>query len=114
MFTRLTISSISRTSTSGGKVAVLSWRLMHPFPALAASGRCPRDGHDASQCHRLHLLSPSTDRPPPVLDVRPFAGLVLPTTTASADFCRPIPTPCDTGSTPVAGGRATDLPGSVA
>src|SRR5487761_2004590 len=94
-----------------GKVAVLPWRLTHPFPALTASGTCPWDRHGASQRHRLHLLTPSTDRPPPVLDVWPFAGLVLPATTASADFCRPVPASRDAGSTPVAGGRTTDLPG---
>ena len=45
-------------------MAVLPWCLMHPIPALAASGRYSRHGHGESQLRLLRLSSPSKDRPP--------------------------------------------------
>jgi hypothetical protein len=61
-----------------------------PLPSIQARlrGICPRRSEK-----RRELLR----------QVRPFVGAVPPTTTASADFCRPIPTSLNAGSTPVAG-----------
>src|SRR6266567_770409 len=68
----------------------------------SGAGRCPAF---------LRLRSPSKDRPPSGAPCLALHRAVFPTTTASADSCRPIPTPCGGGSTPVAGGRPTGLPG---
>ena len=59
MFSRLTIFSISRTSTSGRVGSDLAVMFDAPIRALAASGRYPRVGHGASQPRRLRLLSSS-------------------------------------------------------
>lgn len=82
----------------------LPWRLMHPYPLLAAAGRYPRVGHGASQPRLLHLLSPAKGRPPSGAPCSALHRPVTPTTTASADFCRPFPAPCSAGSTPAKAG----------
>ena len=80
-------------------MTILPWRLTHPDPALAASGHCPRVGYGVSRPRLLRLLSPSKDRSPSGVSCSALCRSVQPATSASADFCRPIPAPCDAGST---------------
>jgi len=82
----------------------LPWRLRHPCPALAASGRCHRVGRGTSHPRLLPLLSPSKGQAPSGAPCSALRRPVTPTTTASADFCRPIPAPCSAGSTPAKAG----------
>src|SRR5882724_71697 len=80
--------------------------------ALLARLPAAHVGSGAGRCTAfLRLRSPSKDRRPSGAPCLALHRAVLPTTTASADSCRSIPTPCGGGSTPVAGGRTTGLPG---
>ena len=81
----------------------LPWRLTHPDRPLAAAGRYPPVGHGASQPPRLRLVSPSKGQAPSGAPCSALHRPVIPITTTSADFCRPLPAPCSAGSTPLPG-----------
>jgi hypothetical protein len=74
--------------------------LMHLRRTLATSGRYPRARPLISQPGLLLLRSSSKfGSPERRLVFGPSPRWSLPATMASADFCRPVPTPLDVGST---------------
>jgi hypothetical protein len=79
---------------------------MHPTPVLAASGRCFRQGHGASQPRLLHLSSSSKTRSPSGTPCSALHRLVL-------RLVRPLLTPAAPSrrlSTPVAPWQTTRPP----
>src|SRR4051812_49297612 len=66
--------------------------------------RYPRIRRGTSQPRLLLLPSPAKDQPPSGAPRSALHRPVTPTTTASADFCRPFPAPCSVDSTPAEAG----------
>jgi hypothetical protein len=87
----------------------LPWRLTHPHRPLAAAGRYPRVGHGASQPPRRRLVSPAKGQAPSGAPRSALHRPVIPTTTTSADFCRPVPAPRGAGSTPAEAGAERQI-----
>ena len=98
MFSRLTILSISRTSASGSKGSDLA--VVFDAPASCPGGLRPLLSDRAQGISAPCPASPVTiERPTSVRHSMFGPSSVGPTTTASADFRRPIPAPYDAGST---------------
>ena len=98
IFSRLRTVSNSPAFTSGRERRVPAVALDAPEPCSAASGRYPRIGHEYLNLAVCVCSSPSKTGPFRYYMFGPSPD--GPATTASADFCRPIPPSCDAGSTP--------------
>lgn len=104
MFSRLRIISISRSFASGREGD-------GPAVVLDAPNACPRGFRPLLSAWARSVPAPSSasfltiERPASVRHFMFGPSPVDPATTASADSCRPVPTPLDAGSTPETRGR---------